>query len=485
MRMKPHCWNAQPWIFSSNYGDTQLIALGFDDGHPRGSNPTGRRGFISVSSWLLSNVSEGQATQADRIFDRLRDDWSMPTRRYHNTEHLTDCLRELDGSGVPRNVADLVELALWYHDVIYEARGRNLETCSIQSYWPLCGTGTRSRISCHEIEARGGGMPDHNSAGQTSPVSAVGILLGAADFNSFELPRCSIQWLSQVEDGLRFIAIEPVECVLLVLPKMTERDGNSWQDIRRDVDELCSFCEQCVIPLLLVAESDAPELPAILIAGSFDGFIDRSWSTQLARAALDAALARFRAGRNVVDVQQVILSNVRNELGRLNELAFKDDLTRLYNLRYFRAVVGKEHARCERHKHTYAMVYLDVDGLKGINTEHGHAAGGLVLTEIGEVIAGLTRQCDYAFRVGGDEFVVLLVESEKTNARLYAERVCMGVRNTEISFGETTLRVTVSCGVAAFPEDGDNPSLVLQCADEAIFQAKNAGKSRVVCYQQE
>jgi predicted metal-dependent HD superfamily phosphohydrolase len=61
-----------------------------------------------------------------------RGAWSMPTRRYHNLEHLTDCLRELEGSEAPRHVSDLVELALWYHDVIYEPRGRNLEDHSIQ-----------------------------------------------------------------------------------------------------------------------------------------------------------------------------------------------------------------------------------------------------------------------------------------------------------------------------------------------------------------
>ena len=175
------------------------------------------------------------------------------------------------------------------------------------------------------------------------------------------------------------------------------------------------------------------------------------------------------------------LAKVRAELGRLRTLAVRDDLTCLYNLRFFNGSLETEHQRATRFSRSYSLVFLDLDGLREVNARRGHLAGGQVLKQVGEFLNGCIRRIDLPARIGGDEFVIICPETEKTAARLVAERLRHGIQRLQDSHGKS-IGITASIGVASFPDDGALPDEVLQRADRALYEAKALGKNRVCCW---
>jgi diguanylate cyclase (GGDEF)-like protein len=117
-----------------------------------------------------------------------------------------------------------------------------------------------------------------------------------------------------------------------------------------------------------------------------------------------------------------------------------------------------------------------------VNAAHGHAAGARAITRVGVAIAALTRSSDHSFRIGGDEFVSLLVECTKEQALVYADRVRSAVASTTWHEDQDEVRLTICAGVANFPDDGPTCEQVLGHADEALFRAKDLGKNCVVAY---
>jgi diguanylate cyclase (GGDEF)-like protein len=166
---------------------------------------------------------------------------------------------------------------------------------------------------------------------------------------------------------------------------------------------------------------------------------------------------------------------------RLRDLSFKDELTRLYNRRFFVSRLEEEIARYRRFDHPVALVLLDVDGFKAVNDALGHAAGDETLRGIADILLKHSRGIDVIGRYGGDEFAVLLVEAPKAGARQYAERIRRLIAAHPWPSGR---RVTASFGIAALPEDGVAAAdALVQAADEALYAAKRAGRDRVALYE--
>lgn len=169
------------------------------------------------------------------------------------------------------------------------------------------------------------------------------------------------------------------------------------------------------------------------------------------------------------------------ELDRLRNLAVRDDLTSLYNLRFFNRSLETEHQRATRFGRSYTLVFMDLDGLREVNARRGHLAGAAVLKQVGEFLANRIRRIDMPARIGGDEFVVICPETTKVDARLVAERLRHGIQRLVDPHGKS-LGISASIGIASFPEDGDLPEEVLQRADRALYEAKALGKNRVCCW---
>ena len=162
---------------------------------------------------------------------------------------------------------------------------------------------------------------------------------------------------------------------------------------------------------------------------------------------------------------------------RLKETSFKDEVTGLYNRRFFTIRLEEEISRHRRFNHPVSVVVLDVDAFKAVNDDFGHAVGDDTLRDIAQILMKHSRGINVVSRYGGDEFAILLVETSKAGACLYAERIREVVAKFPFSHAKT---VTASLGVASLPDDdAATAEELFKLADEALYVAKRSGKNQV------
>jgi diguanylate cyclase (GGDEF)-like protein len=160
-------------------------------------------------------------------------------------------------------------------------------------------------------------------------------------------------------------------------------------------------------------------------------------------------------------------------------LALHDALTGLYNRHYLDSAVARGIAHSARTSLPLSIVLLDIDHFKQVNDSIGHQGGDAVLRALGEFLLQNVRDEDFACRFGGEEFVVVLPGADIDDALARAEGWRDHFSHQGISCGETTVHVTLSGGVASFPNHGLDPDLLLQSADAALYAAKSAGRNQV------
>ena len=157
-----------------------------------------------------------------------------------------------------------------------------------------------------------------------------------------------------------------------------------------------------------------------------------------------------------------------------------DLLTGVANRRHFMAMAEKELARFVRYGGYLSVFMMDLDFFKQINDTHGHHAGDVVLAKVAEVFKATLREIDVIGRLGGEEFAVILPQTDNEMARVVAERLRQTVEQTEIPMERgLPLHVTLSIGVATVRDTVINIDTLLGQADRALYQAKNAGRNRV------
>jgi diguanylate cyclase (GGDEF)-like protein len=188
-------------------------------------------------------------------------------------------------------------------------------------------------------------------------------------------------------------------------------------------------------------------------------------------------VTRLRQGREKL---AAINETLRQKNEELHEISITDSLTALYNRKHLMETLDKEVARSERHKHTFALLVIDIDHFKEYNDTYGHLAGDEVLRRLAAVFKKSIRSCDYAARYGGEEFIVLLPEISAEDGVQAAERIRNQVAEKKFGSNKKPMVVTVSVGVAAYPKDGKDPESVIKKADGALYKAKEHGRNRVV-----
>lgn len=168
---------------------------------------------------------------------------------------------------------------------------------------------------------------------------------------------------------------------------------------------------------------------------------------------------------------------------QLKQEARTDAKTGLLNTRHFRRELETELSRAERTLRPLSIVMSDLDMLRNINNTYGHLAGDQVLCAVSAAIRNLTRRYDTAARFGGEEFVILLPETNFHQAHAFAERLRSSIESLAIPVrtSDTPIHVTISVGVASFPDDGVTANDLIHQADLAVYQAKLNGRNRVVC----
>jgi diguanylate cyclase (GGDEF)-like protein len=164
---------------------------------------------------------------------------------------------------------------------------------------------------------------------------------------------------------------------------------------------------------------------------------------------------------------------IRN--ARLEELSFKDPLTDVYNRRYFKLRLEEEAKRHLRFEQPLSLVLVDVDHFKTINDKFGHGVGDVVLREAAQLLVNQSRSFTTVTRYGGDEFAVLLVNTPKAGAVTYASRMKGVIERYPFTHGQ----VTVSLGVAALPDDAQDPDDLFTAADRGLYDAKRVGRNSV------
>ena len=156
-----------------------------------------------------------------------------------------------------------------------------------------------------------------------------------------------------------------------------------------------------------------------------------------------------------------------------------DGLTGAYNKRYLMEALGREVARSGRYGRDLSLVLFDIDRFKEINDGHGHLGGDAILSAVCHAIAREIREEDVLARFGGDEFAVLLPETDLEHARLVAEKLRSIVATAELVVGDARVPVTVSLGVASLVPGTDDAEELVRRADERLYEAKRAGRNCV------
>jgi diguanylate cyclase (GGDEF)-like protein/PAS domain S-box-containing protein len=196
----------------------------------------------------------------------------------------------------------------------------------------------------------------------------------------------------------------------------------------------------------------------------------------------------------LVGDQKVIQCNIRDITERkqaedallksqtlLREQSVRDYLTGLFNRRYMEETLERELLRAARRQLSLGIIMLDVDEFKHFNDTYGHAAGDVILHELGSLLLRQVRGEDIACRYGGDEFIIILPDASHEVTRERAEVICEYAGQFHLQLeGRSLAAVTLSLGVAVFPEDGATSTGILRAVDAALYRAKREGRGRVV-----
>ena len=177
------------------------------------------------------------------------------------------------------------------------------------------------------------------------------------------------------------------------------------------------------------------------------------------------------------EILKVQVNTLLEKYTEINRLVHFDPLTKLYNRRSLEIYFAQELNRVQRYKQKLSILMLDIDHFKNINDRFGHPVGDEVLKAIAGKLLEQVREVDIIARIGGEEFIILMPETDKETAFTVANRLCTNVAG--MSFSQQKIKVTISIGVASAPADGDTPEELLNKVDAAMYSAKRNGRNRV------
>ena len=161
-------------------------------------------------------------------------------------------------------------------------------------------------------------------------------------------------------------------------------------------------------------------------------------------------------------------------------MATTDGLTELYNHRYFQDQMRMNIANAQRYNTEFSMIIIDIDHFKSFNDTYGHQAGDAVLKQVAQTLKTNSRSTDIVCRYGGEEMSIILTNTDKEEAILKAQRVCKAVADRTFKLSATqSVNVTISVGVATFPENGETPQQIIEYADQGLYYAKEHGRNQV------
>lgn len=168
---------------------------------------------------------------------------------------------------------------------------------------------------------------------------------------------------------------------------------------------------------------------------------------------------------------------------KVKELSARDGLTGVYNHRHFKEMLSYAVARSDRYDERASLILIDVDDLKHVNDNYGHQAGDSVLSFVGKVLIESLRKIDVPARYGGDEFALVLPNTNKRGSLVVAQKIKNSIKNMPFKFKGNEFNITLSIGIATYPENAPDAEALIEKADRALYESKNQGKDKVVHYQ--
>ena len=253
--------------------------------------------------------------------------------------------------------------------------------------------------------------------------------------------------------------------------------------------------------ILLTGQAGLDAVVSAINRASLNHYIPKPWEEPDLRLAVENLLRQFRLDREnrklIIDLAhrnrdlerlnhglEQAVGRRTHELAeanaRLAQLAVTDGLTGLYNHRHFHERLALEVERAGRTGLPMALFMIDVDHFKKYNDKHGHPAGDEVLRQLARLLAEGRRVNDFCARYGGEEFAVVLIDTPKLAAYQLAEKLRERIAAHPFPHPNPETAITVSVGVASFPEDANDPEALVRAADAALYRAKDAGRNGVV-----
>ncbi len=281
--------------------------------------------------------------------------------------------------------------------------------------------------------------------------------LTQAHFKNFLGERFELEWAETFEEGLaKLLSGDYAACLLDY--QLGPRNG--LELIRQAVAKGC----RTPIVFLTAESSERVDIEA-MNAGALDYLVKGEITSRTLERSLRYAL------------------KLGETLEALRRMATRDQLTGLFNRREFERILAEEEERSRRFGHPLSLLMIDIDRFKWINDTHGHPVGDAVLREVARRLGEEVRSVDRVARFGGEEFAVVLMETEREAAFEMARRLCAAVEREPVLVNETLpLNVTVSAGAASLPVDAQTGEALVAAADKALYAAKGAGRNCAVAF---
>ncbi len=167
---------------------------------------------------------------------------------------------------------------------------------------------------------------------------------------------------------------------------------------------------------------------------------------------------------------------------KIQELAITDTLTQAFSRKYCFERLQEELERSRKMKYQFSLLMVDIDNFKDINDHYGHLVGDAILREISKAIRDNSRQIDLVGRYGGEEFLIILTETDSSKAKFAAERIREAVRNKRVNVYDEAINVSISVGISTFRNDAKDAKTMIDRADKALYRAKDSGRDKVCVY---
>lgn len=276
-----------------------------------------------------------------------------------------------------------------------------------------------------------------------------------------------VVWVDEGKLAIKAVKTQPIDLILLdrILPDLDGNEICRWLKLNQDT--------KGIPVIMLTVKRTTSEKIEGFEAGA-DDYLPKPYNKTELNARIYAAL-RTKALQDELREKNRQLEEV---LSKVEVLAITDPLTELYNRRHFESLIEKEFNKTIRYKKPTSCILIDIDYFKSINDEYGHRKGDQILKEIAAVIKNCVRKVDTVARWGGEEFIILLPETNKEQAIKAAERIIDTMRNHE--FLGISKKITVSIGIASVPDISvESAEKLIDACDNALYEAKRKGRDRI------